>query len=107
MPDATNDLFLSGYKYCGKGENADYQQYLLFTQCFAKPPFSELSKHGFEWSRVNWTKKKKIFAQKYLRLLANDLSMTRQKKKNRYRRKWWLKSELLSPSATNSLGKPV
>ena len=30
----------------GKGENAGYQNFLLFAQCFLKPPFSESVKDG-------------------------------------------------------------
>ena len=37
----------------GKGENAAYQHFLLFTQSFQKPSHSELLKMGIVWYRVN------------------------------------------------------
>ena len=33
----------------GKGENAGYQHFLLFTLCFQKPSFSCLLKVGIVW----------------------------------------------------------
>ena len=33
----------------GKGENAGYQHFLLFPQCFQKASFSGLSKVGIVW----------------------------------------------------------
>ena len=33
-------------KHCGKGENAGYQHFLLFEQCFQKASFSGLLKIG-------------------------------------------------------------
>ena len=33
----------------GKGENAGYQQFLLFPQCFPKASFSRSSKVGIVW----------------------------------------------------------
>ena len=36
----------------GKGENAGYQHYLLFPQCFQKASFSGLLKVGIVWLRV-------------------------------------------------------
>ena len=35
-----------------KGENAGYQHFLLFPQCFQKASFSGLLKVGIEWQRV-------------------------------------------------------
>ena len=32
-----------------KGENAGYQHFLLFPQCFQKPSFPEVLKVGIEW----------------------------------------------------------
>ena len=37
----------------GKGENAGYQHFLLFLQCFQKVFFSGLLKVRTVWSRVN------------------------------------------------------
>ena len=37
----------------GKGENADYQHFLLFSQCFQKPSLSGSLKVGVVWQRVN------------------------------------------------------
>ena len=36
----------------GKGENAGYQHFLLFPQCFPKPPSLGSSKVGIMWLRV-------------------------------------------------------
>ena len=33
----------------GNGENAGYQHFLLFPQCFQKPSFSGLLKVGIVW----------------------------------------------------------
>ena len=38
-----------GRKHCGKGENAGYQQFLLFPQCFQKPSVSGSLKIGIVW----------------------------------------------------------
>ena len=37
----------------GKEENADYQHFLLFPQCFAKPSSLGSLKFGIVWYRVN------------------------------------------------------
>ena len=37
----------------GKGENAGYQHFLLFPQCFQKALLSASLKVGFVWLRVN------------------------------------------------------
>ena len=37
----------------GKGENAGYQHFLLFPQCFQKVFSSELLKLSIVWQRVN------------------------------------------------------
>ena len=37
----------------GKGENAGYQHFLLFTQCFQKASFSASLKVRIVWYRVN------------------------------------------------------
>ena len=39
--------------FVGKGENAEYQHFLLFPQCFQKPSHSRSLKVGTVWSRVN------------------------------------------------------
>ena len=41
--------FGKGRKHCGKGENACYQHFLLFPQCFPKPSFSESFQVGIVW----------------------------------------------------------
>ena len=38
----------------GKGENAGYQHFLLFLQCFEKAPFPDMSKGIIVWE---WVKK--------------------------------------------------
>ena len=40
-------------KTLGKGENADYQHFLLYPQCFPKPSLLWLLKVGIAWERVN------------------------------------------------------
>ena len=37
----------------GKGENAGYQHFLLFPQCFQKASFPEASKGAIVWEWVN------------------------------------------------------
>ena len=37
----------------GKGENAGYQHFLLFPQCFEKASFPEMSKGVIVWEWVN------------------------------------------------------
>ena len=36
----------------GKGENAGYQHFLLFPQCFQKPSCPRSLRVGIEWKRV-------------------------------------------------------
>ena len=38
----------------GKGENAGYQHFLLFPQCFLKLSFSEVLTVGIKWSWVKY-----------------------------------------------------
>ena len=40
----------------GKGENAGYQHFLLFPQCFQKSYFSRSLKVGVVWERVEMAK---------------------------------------------------
>ena len=40
-------------KIVGKGENAGYQHYLLFRQCFQKTSFSGSLKVGIVWEKLN------------------------------------------------------
>ena len=44
----------------GKGENAGYQHFLLFPQCFQKVSLSGLLKVGIVWKRV------KVFQSKFI-----------------------------------------
>ena len=46
----------------GKGEHAGYQHFLLFTQCFQKPPISGSLKSGYcvVKSKINFTHYKKL-----------------------------------------------
>ena len=37
----------------GKGENASYQHFLLFPQCFQKASYTGFLKVGSKWERVN------------------------------------------------------
>ena len=46
-------LFDSLENTVGKGENAGYQHFLLFPQCFPKPSPLWLLKVGIVWERVN------------------------------------------------------
>ena len=39
----------------GKGENAGYQHFLLFRQCYQKASFPGLLKHRTVWERDNYT----------------------------------------------------
>ena len=41
----------------GKGENAGYQHFLLFLQCFEKAPFPDMSKGIIVWEWVKKTPK--------------------------------------------------
>ena len=41
-----NICFGKGRKHCGKGENAGYQHFLLFPQCFQKTSYTESLKVG-------------------------------------------------------------
>ena len=43
----------------GKGENAGYQHFLLFLQCFQKPSSVGQRKPGIVWDRVKLQKGKK------------------------------------------------
>ena len=38
----------------GKGENAGYQHFLLFPQCFQRASFPDVSKGVIVWEWVNW-----------------------------------------------------
>ena len=37
----------------GKGENARYEQFLLFPQCFQRTCTADMQKQGLVWERVN------------------------------------------------------
>ena len=37
----------------GEGENAGYQRFLLFPQCFQKASYTELLKVGIVWYKIN------------------------------------------------------
>ena len=41
--------FLRGRNIFGKGENAGYQHFLLFPECFQKPPIFGSLKVGIVW----------------------------------------------------------
>ena len=45
----------------GTGENAGYQHFLLFPQCFEKAFFSDVSKGVIVWEWVKALKKKNTF----------------------------------------------
>ena len=57
----------------GKGENAGYQHFLLFLQCFQKVSFTGLLKVGIMWQIVNtwewWEKCEGPYCKKILNLL--------------------------------------
>ena len=42
-----------GENTVGKGENAHYEQFLLFLLCFQKPCSADMYKPGLVWERVN------------------------------------------------------
>ena len=52
----------------GKGENAGYQHFLLFPQCFQKVSFSESLKVWIVWQRVNGIPNKPL----YLRICSTS-----------------------------------
>ena len=47
----------------GKGENAGYQHFLLFPQCFEKASFPDTSKDAIVWEWVNNSTPNRIFLQ--------------------------------------------
>ena len=42
-------FFFNDRKHCGKGENAGYQHFLLFPQCFQRELLAGLLKDGIVW----------------------------------------------------------
>ena len=57
-----------------KGENAGYQYFLLFPQCFQKASFPEASKGVIVWEWVNPLPDVKILALYKLKAFAEDNS---------------------------------
>ena len=57
-----------------KGENAGYQHFLLFPQCFQKASFPEASKGVIVWEWVNPLPDVKILALYKLKAFAEDNS---------------------------------
>ena len=55
-----------------KGENAGYQHFLLFPQCFQKLAVSRLLKHRIVWLRVNLLLHDKILQLSKLKAFADD-----------------------------------
>ena len=51
-----------------KGENAGYQHFLLFPQCFQKAPLSRLLEVGIVWLRVNILRKPNSTRAGYLKI---------------------------------------
>ena len=56
----------------GKGENASFQHFLLFSQCFQKATFSELLEVGIVWYRIKLLPNDKILALSKLKAFADD-----------------------------------
>ena len=61
----------------GKGENAGYQHFLLFPQCFQKLPFPEVLKVGIVWLRVNQQKPVIVFILDSAQMLTSRLARRR------------------------------
>ena len=57
----------------GKEENAGYQHFLLFLQCFPKPPSLGSLKVGIVWLRVNPLPDHKILDWSKLKQIADDI----------------------------------
>ena len=74
----------------GKEENAGYQHFLFFPQCFQKASFSGSLKVGIVWQRFN--------KQQLLRLVQTESMCRRQNKCN-------LKTEILLRWEENMAGK--
>ena len=55
----------------GKGENAGYQHFLLFPQCFEKASFSDMSKGVIVWEWVNSLPNNKILDRSKLKAFAD------------------------------------
>ena len=58
----------------GKGENAGFQHFLLFPQCFQKATFSLFLKVGIVWQNVNPLPKDKILDRSKLKQIADNIS---------------------------------
>ena len=84
----------------GKGENAGYQQFLLFPQCFEKASFPETSKGVIvrEWVKFCWKKNFNPF-------LHHILILTWKKKKKNFRKTLLEKAKLLKISNFNFFHK--
>ena len=57
----------------GKGENAGYQHFLLFAQCFQKASFSRSLKVGIVWIRVNPLPDNKILDLSEFKQVAENI----------------------------------
>ena len=55
----------------GKGENAGYQHFLLFTQCFRKAPFQESLKVQIVWWRIKCRRLWKTMWNKEIMLVTD------------------------------------
>ena len=44
--------YWNGWKHCGKGEIACFEQFLLLSQCFQKSSTAEASESVYRWERV-------------------------------------------------------
>ena len=56
----------------GKGENAGYQHFLFFPQCFQKASFSRLLKGGIVWYRFNPFPNDKLYTLQNWKRFADD-----------------------------------
>ena len=60
MSEKNEICFGKGKNIVGKGENAGYQHFLLFPQCFQKTPFSRSLTVGIVWSKKMMLKLKVV-----------------------------------------------
>ena len=66
-----------GRKHVGKGENAGYQHFLLFLQCFQKASFPGSLKVRIVWYRVNHFLNKIEILRYFLNLEQHEESSVR------------------------------
>ena len=65
-----------GKCFLGKGENADYQHFLLFPRCFFKLYFSRSFKVGIVWLRINPSSNMNILEMSKLKAFSDVMKLT-------------------------------